>query len=78
MCNIMCMLYVILNQNNAPTEKAKSALPSELWCPTQALLDKTIVLFHDESTFQANEDKFTFWGTVTARIIVWLRVAQHL
>jgi len=27
------------------------------------ILDKTIILFRDESTFQANEDQSTFWGT---------------
>ena len=25
--------------------------------------DKTIVFFHDESTFQSNDDQPTFWGT---------------
>ena len=58
-----------LNENNAPTEKAKSALPSELRCPTQAVLEKRVVLFHDESTFQANEDQSTFWGTKGTTVI---------
>ena len=52
-----------LNQSNAPTEDAKSALPSDLRYPVQTVIDKTVVLFHDESTFQANEDQSTFWGT---------------
>ena len=52
-----------LNKHNAPTETAKLALPGDLVCPTQAVLDKTVVFFHDESTFQANEDQPTFWGT---------------
>jgi len=58
-----------LNWNNAPTEKAKSALPSELQCPSQEVLDKTVVLFHDESTFQANENQSTFWGTKGTTLI---------
>ena len=31
-------------------------------CPLQEVLDKTVIFFHDESTFQANEDQSTFWG----------------
>ena len=57
----------LLNSDNAPTEDVKSALPDDLHCPEKAIVDKTVVLFHDESTFQANEDQATFWcpkGTV--------------
>ena len=52
-----------LNQTNAPSEEAKKALPSDLECPSQATMDKTVIFFHDESTFQSNEDQSTFWGT---------------
>jgi len=52
-----------LNEHNAPTEEAKLALPGDLVCIPQAVLDKTVVLFHDESTFQGNDDQPTFWGT---------------
>ena len=40
-----------LNESNAPTEEAKKALPSDLRGPPQEVADKTIILFHDESTF---------------------------
>ena len=40
-----------LNESNALTEKAKKALPSDLRGPPQEVADKTIILFHDESTF---------------------------
>ena len=56
-----------LNSDNAPTEDAKSAFPDDLHCLEKAIVDKTVVLFHDESTFQENEDQATFWcakGTV--------------
>jgi len=53
---------VFLNESNAPTETAKQSLPTDLQCPPQEVIDKTIVFFHDESTFQANEDRSTFWG----------------
>lgn len=52
-----------LNPSNAPSEEAKKALPEDLVSPSQAVLDKTIVFFHDESTFQSNDDQATFWGT---------------
>ena len=51
-----------LNEENAPTEEAKKALPTDLHAPPPELLDKTVVLFHDESTFQANEDQPTLWA----------------
>ena len=46
-----------LNQDNAPTEEAKMALPSDLESPPHCLIDKTVIIFHDESTFQANDDQ---------------------
>lgn len=51
-----------LNESNAPTEKAKQSLPSNICCPSQEVLDKTVIFFHDESTFQANDDQSSFWG----------------
>ena len=52
-----------LNENNAPTEKAKQSLPRDLECPAKEIVSKTVFFFHDESTFQANEDQPSFWGT---------------
>jgi len=49
-----------LNQNNAPTAEAKLAF-QVIWYGH--LVDKTVVFLHDESTFQANDDQQTFWGT---------------
>ena len=51
-----------LNPDNAPTEEAKIALPSDLHAPPTEVIEKTIVLFHDETTFQANEDQPTLWA----------------
>ena len=39
-----------LNENNAPTEDTKKALPND---------DKTIILFHNETT---NDDQPTLWA----------------
>lgn len=41
--------------DNAPTEDARSSLPNDLVCPPDEVVQKTIVLFHNETTFQ--------WGT---------------
>lgn len=50
------------NADNTPTKAAKLSLPSGLHCPEKAITDKTVIFFHDESMFQANEDQSTFWG----------------
>lgn len=50
-----------LSKDNAPTEDAKKALPADIPAPT-GNVDKTVVIFHDESTFQANDDQPTLWA----------------
>ena len=59
-----------LNKHNAPTPEAVDSLPSYLECPSDEEVAKTVVIFHDESTFQANDDQTTFWG---AKDIIFLR-----
>ena len=51
-----------LNSNSAPTEEAKAALPTDLHSPSSEVIEKTVILFHDETTFQANEDQPTIWA----------------
>lgn len=51
-----------LNSNNAPTEDAKKALPGDIESPRPELMEKTVILFHDETTFQANDDQPTLWA----------------
>ena len=53
----------VLNERNAPTEEAKNALPNDLESPSIEQIEKTIVLFHDESTFQSNDHEKKQWGT---------------
>ena len=48
-----------LNLSIASTEEAKAALPADLFSPDPVIIDKTVVLFHDETTFQSNEDQLT-------------------
>ena len=59
-----------LNTNNGPTDEARNALPSDLEASDSSIVEKTIVIFHDESTFQAIDDQPTIWaepGTVVMR-----------
>lgn len=48
-----------LNPENAPTEEARKALPTDLQALPAEVIKKTIILFHDESTFQVNDDQPT-------------------
>ena len=50
-----------LHFTNAPTEDAMKALP-DVDGPTNERRSKTVVFFHDESTFMSNEDQPTQWG----------------
>ena len=50
-----------LHFTNAPSEDAMRALP-DVDCPASDQRAKTVVFFHDESTFMSNEDQSTQWG----------------
>lgn len=52
-----------LHFTNAPTEQAARALPEDVEPPILERRDKTVVFFHDETTFQSNEDQTLQWGT---------------
>lgn len=59
-----------LNENCAPTTEAKNVHPSDIHGLPPERAEKTVVLFHDESTFQSNEDQPTLWaekGTTVMR-----------
>ena len=51
-----------LHFTNAPTEDAVKALLDDIDSPTNERRSKTVVFFHDESTFTATEDQPTQWG----------------
>ena len=51
-----------LNKDNAPTPETAASLPTDLESPSADKIDKTVVIFHDESTFQANEDQKGYQG----------------
>ena len=51
-----------LHFTNAPTEQARQALPEDVDPPILERREKTVVFFHDETTFQSNEDQTLQWG----------------
>ena len=51
-----------LRPDNAPTEEARSALPVDLETPSEERIAKTMVFFHDETIFHANEGQSRQWG----------------
>ena len=51
-----------LNESNAPTPDATKNFPTDLEALTPQQAEKNIVFFHDESTFQANDDETWIWG----------------
>ena len=61
--------FGFLNKTNAPTPEAAESLPTDLECPSDERIAKTVVIFHDESTFQANDDQLKFWGTKDMTIL---------
>ena len=57
-----------LHFTNAPTEEAMRALP-DVDAPTNERHLKTVVFFHDESTFKSNVDQSTQWGMKGEKVI---------
>ena len=58
-----------LHFTNAPIEGAQKALPEDIEPPNLERRSKTVVLFHDESTFQSNEGQVTQWGVKGQKMI---------
>lgn len=46
-------------RNITPTPAAAQSLPSEIETPSDDTIEKTVIFFYDESTFQANDDQPT-------------------
>ena len=58
-----------LNESNAPTDDAKKAIPTDLDPPQAATIEKTVLIFHDEATFQAYDDQLTFWASKENNVV---------
>ena len=46
-----------LNLLKAPTDEARNAIPQDIEPPIAEKREKTVFIFHDESTFNANDDQ---------------------
>ena len=51
-----------LHFTNAPTQTSAMAILEDIEPPPLEHREKTVILFHDESTFQSNEDQSLQWG----------------
>lgn len=58
-----------LRPDNAPTEDAKNALPSDLHTPSIDRVEKTVIFFHDETIFHVNEDQSRQWGEKGTHVV---------
>ena len=58
-----------LTKDDAPTEEAKSSFPANIESPPPERRMKNIFIFHDESTFNANDDESLQWGTSESQLI---------
>ena len=54
---------------SAPTETAQLSIPTDIDPPTAERRSKTVVFFHDESTFNSNEDQSLKWGLKGEKIM---------
>ena len=53
-----CQFLQVRTLINAPTD---SSIPTDIDSPPLEKRDKTVVFFHDESTFMSNEDQTLQW-----------------
>lgn len=58
-----------LHFRNAPTAETQKALPEDVDPQSLERLSKTVVFFHDKTTFMANEDQPTQWGMKGEKMI---------
>ena len=58
-----------LHFTHAPTDEARKAFPVDIEPPTSERRSKLVVFFHDESTFQSNEDQSLQWGLKGSKTI---------
>ena len=58
-----------LTKEHAPDDEAKDAFPDDLHSPPTERIAKNIFIFHDESTFNANNDEGLRWGTGESQVI---------
>ena len=58
-----------ITKEEAPSEKSKLGFPEDIESPPLETISNTVFIFHDESTFNANEDQGKFWGDSSSNFI---------
>jgi len=58
-----------LTKDGAPNDEAKNAFPDDIESPPAERREKNVFIFHDETTFNANEDEGLQWGTPDSQLI---------
>lgn len=58
-----------LTKDGAPNDEAKNAFPDDIESPSAERRQKNIFIFHDETTFNANDDESLQWGTPDSQLI---------
>ena len=58
-----------LTKEGAPCDDVKEAFPSDIEEPPPDRREKNIFIFHDESTFNANDDESLQWGSPETQVI---------
>ena len=58
-----------LHLKNAPTKQARQALPEDVDPSIRERREKTVVFFHDETTFQSNDDQSVQWGEKGTKVM---------
>ena len=61
-----------LHPDQAPTPEAHLAFPCDVPLPSSKVREKIVVIFHDESTFNTNDDQSTQWVVYRARTFLAL------
>ena len=51
-----------IHPDQAPTPASARSFPSDIPLPSTKSRNKTVLFFHDESTFNSNEDQHFQWG----------------
>lgn len=58
-----------LTKEAAPSDEARDAFPTDIEQPPPDRCKKNIFIFHDESTFNANDDEGLQWGSSDSQVI---------
>ena len=58
-----------LNADNAQMDDTKNTLSTDITSSSSNIIEKTVFLFHDETTFQANKNQPNVWAPKGMKVI---------